>query len=84
VVKIELKKELLFQATDNRFKCTECSRTIKKGEKYFRRKQTAWRSSHTVNMCVDCIIDMFFGLNLTKQEIVNHQKERMINKLGTK
>jgi len=69
-----VRKTKLEIAVDNRYKCTECKETIHKGDKYFRDAKSGWRSSHTVNICTDCLIEMFFELNLSKKDIVNRRK----------
>ena len=73
--------KLLDIAMDNRKKCTECAKKINKNEKYLCRTHHGFRSSHTVNVCMDCIIQMFFDLRLTKEELLKHKKLVILNKL---
>jgi RNase P subunit RPR2 len=68
-------------AENNRFKCTECNTTIGKGDKYFRDAKSGWRSSHTVNICNDCISKMFFELNLPLKLISKLKKEFLVEQI---
>lgn len=50
--------KILLTADHNRFYCRVCGRKIMMGEKYYRSIMRAFRASHTVNICTDCIRKM--------------------------
>jgi len=74
--------KLIDVAIDNRYFCTECNQRINKHEKYFRRAKTGYRSSHTINLCVTCIMEM--ANKITSKDIINRKKMNILNKITKK
>ena len=69
-------------AQDNRLRCTECFLPINKNEKFFRRYKQGYRSSHTINICIDCIVKM--NKAITKKDIITRKKLNMLSVIRRK
>ena len=66
---MEEKENILDIAEDNRYKCSYCKGKILKGNKYFRSAYRKWRASHTINICNNCLINIFLELNINNRKL---------------
>jgi len=71
----------VFIAQHNRYKCSYCNNTITKGSKLYRSAKYGYNSSHTINICKDCITRISVVAGITTEELNNKIKEVIVENL---
>lgn len=66
---------------ENNCWCEECSKGIKKGEKFILVLKNARRGTARVNFCKKCFIKFYWNLKITKDEEDNLRKEMLLEAL---
>jgi len=75
-------KEKILYVCLNTCWCNICNRQIKKGEKFLLIFKNAWKGGVRVNICKDCIIQMFIESEVTDDELKKAQREIIVNNLN--
>jgi len=68
----------VYEAEDNRLKCSYCKDKIKKGQHYYREAKQGWRNSHTINMCRDCAMVLSVKFGFDDKEMIQVKKELIL------
>ena len=66
---------------ENHCWCEFCNRKVEKGEKFLFLEKSARRGVARINICRECLIQMFVELNAERKEVTKIRKEIILQGL---